>query len=67
MKTLEELTQLRDELKAAYETVVNNPQTGYDNATLDYALKCYKDAEKAMQYKALDELTKESEDLGITE
>lgn len=45
MKSLEDLKLLRDELKAAYETVLNNEHTKYDNATVAYALKCYQDAE----------------------
>lgn len=47
MKTIEELLKLRDELKTAYESVLANPETGYDQATVSYALKCYQDAEQA--------------------
>lgn len=48
MKSLEDLRLLRNELKAAYETVLNNEHTKYDNATVAYALKCYQDAEKTL-------------------
>lgn len=48
MKTIQELQQLRDELKLAYETVLANPDTNYDKSTITYALKCFQDAEKVL-------------------
>lgn len=65
MKTIKELEQLRDELKQAYDTILANPGTDYDNATKAYAKKCYEDAEKALKLKTLNELTQESEKLGM--
>lgn len=104
MKTLEELVNLRDELKLAYDTVLNNPDTEYDQATVQYARKCYEDAEKSLKVAimtpgypvldfdkinaalekakekgldpdtvilnyddVLDDLTKESEELGLSD
>lgn len=48
MKTIQELQTLRDELKTAYESVLANPETHYDNATISYAKKCYEDAQIAL-------------------
>lgn len=54
MKTLEELTQLKDEMTTAYNTVVTSTETRYDQATIVYAQKCMEDAVKAYKLALLD-------------
>ena len=44
MTKLEKFKRLAEELKAAYDTVLNNEHTGYDKATIEYAKHCYEDA-----------------------
>jgi hypothetical protein len=65
MTKLEKFKLLRDELKAAYDTVLNNEHTNYSAETIAYAKKCYEDAEKAHRNKAMDLLAEETEALEI--
>lgn len=54
MTKLEKFKQLRDELAAAYQTVLNSEHTKYDRSTVEYAKRCADDAEKGYRKEIIE-------------